>query len=403
MKNNPRIASLENQIHLLETIIAKIPGHIYWKDKEGKFLGCNDLQAVSAGYSTREEMVGKNDYDMPWRDQADQLREIDRQVMESGVMIVAEEESRLSSGKKAIFLSHKIPLRDDNNNTIGILGISIDITQQKEAEAREKNALEDAVTAKAKAQAEEEMRQAVMIFAGSIAHDLRTPLATVAQIGSCIETILPVLTESYQRAEEAELPLNGFLSPIQFDVLSRVPHNFATSVNDMNIFIDKTLNTLSRVVTDSLTKEDLELCSANYCIHNTLQRYPFAENEHQLVLWNRSSDFKFLGNPVLFIRVISNLLKNALYQIHQNKKGQITIATEQNGKVNIIRIRDTAGGAPPEVVENLFKGYKTTKKEGTGVGLAFCKLTLKSFGGNISCESVYGDYIEFILTFPMVS
>jgi nitrogen-specific signal transduction histidine kinase len=66
-------------------------------------------------------------------------------------------------------------------------------------------------------------------------------------------------------------------------------------------------------------------------------------------------------------------------------------------------LRRTAGGASPEVVENLFVGYQTTKEKGTGIGLAFCKMTIENFAGTITCKSVYGEYIEFILTFPHVS
>ncbi len=63
-------------------------------------------------------------------------------------------------------------------------------------------------------------------------------------------------------------------------------------------------------------------------------------------------------------------------------------------------VKDTAGSVNSTIVDNLFDSYQTTKQQGTGVGLAFCKLTMESFQGTISCHSVEGDHIEFVLSFP---
>jgi len=65
----------------------------------------------------------------------------------------------------------------------------------------------------------------------------------------------------------------------------------------------------------------------------------------------------------------------------------------------VLYFKDTAGGVTQETVDNIFNGYQTTKAEGTGVGLAFCKLTMQSFGGEMSCHLVDGDCIEFRLKF----
>lgn len=62
-------------------------------------------------------------------------------------------------------------------------------------------------------------------------------------------------------------------------------------------------------------------------------------------------------------------------------------------------VRDTAGGVTEDVIRQLFRGYKTTKKEGTGIGLVFCKNVMESFGGEITCHLVDGDKIEFRLNF----
>ncbi|HLX54223.1 MAG TPA: PAS domain-containing protein [Aquella sp.] len=118
----------------LEQILAVVPGHVYWKNLNSEFLGCNDLQAIDAGFKSRKEIVGLTDFDMPWRENADLLRKIDTEVIKTGKEIVTEESSKTYSGKDAIWLSTKKPLRNEKGKIIGIIGISLDITAQKEAE-----------------------------------------------------------------------------------------------------------------------------------------------------------------------------------------------------------------------------------------------------------------------------
>ncbi len=89
-----------------------------------------------------------------------------------------------------------------------------------------------------------------------------------------------------------------------------------------------------------------------------------------------------------------------MQQIEKNQGGKLFIQTERKGNMNYVRVKDTAGGASKAVAAHLFDGYKSTKNKGTGVGLAFCKLAMKSFSGDITCHSIEGDSIEFVLSFP---
>jgi len=68
--------------------------------------------------------------------------------------------------------------------------------------------------------------------------------------------------------------------------------------------------------------------------------------------------------------------------------------------VNRIVFRDTGEGIEQEDMEKIFEGFYTTREEGTGVGLAFCRRTMRSFGGDITCNSDPGGYAEFILELP---
>ena len=82
-----------------------------------------------------------------------------------------------------------------------------------------------------------------------------------------------------------------------------------------------------------------------------------------------------------------------------DRHGKILATTELQSEFNQLRFKDTAGGVDDEIVARLLEEFNTDKKEGTGIGLAFCKFTMRSFGGDITAHCVDGDCIEFILNF----
>jgi len=111
-------------------IIDALDASVYWKDLSGKYLGCNKYMEEMAGLS-RDQIIGMTDYSLPWTDQANELTRIDQLVIDNCKKYEIEERVFLSSGVFREFLSSKTPLFDDNGEVIGIIGVSIDITQNK--------------------------------------------------------------------------------------------------------------------------------------------------------------------------------------------------------------------------------------------------------------------------------
>jgi len=422
-KNRQRetVIALKKRIHMLEltqsrtenylnNIIRVIPANIYWKDLNYVILGGNLAHAIHAGFSDPKQVIGKTEHDFVWKGQAEEIINNDRLIIESGIGRQLEEEATLSDGKLHTFLTCKDPLRDKDNKIIGIIGVSTDITDFKDlqnelTQAKTLAAEVAACASDLKAATEEEMRKTVMILVGDIVHDLRSPITMIKVVADILESLLPNVLEIVEEAKSLGSTKINLLNQSNLDFLrNKTPIIcIQNSIVMMNEFINTTLAELAnahRAASSELTRDDLTQNSSSRVIHNTLRAYPFTTDERNKIKQNTTYDFHFMGNSILLMKVLFNLIKNAFQQIVLNGKGEVIIFTEKGEDYNLIRVKDTAGGAPPEVVAHFFKGYFTTKKNGTGIGLAFCKKTMNSFGGNIVCNSVYGESMEFILQFP---
>ena len=136
-KLTEKAATKEHLIHLithLDNIITSLPGCVYWKDTNGIYQGGSNYLAKIAGFESRMDIIGITDYDLPWKSEASVIRKNDLYVMKSKKTLELEESMTLTNGSSLILLTRKAPLRDRHENIIGILGISIDISERKEKE-----------------------------------------------------------------------------------------------------------------------------------------------------------------------------------------------------------------------------------------------------------------------------
>jgi PAS domain S-box-containing protein len=121
---------------LLEEVISHIPIYVFWKDREARYLNCNQRFASVAGVGNRENIVGKTDYELLWRrEDAELIRRNDFSVMTSGRPLLDVEETHLQAdGGTATFLTSRVPLKGESGEVIGVLGICSDITRRKREE-----------------------------------------------------------------------------------------------------------------------------------------------------------------------------------------------------------------------------------------------------------------------------
>jgi PAS domain S-box-containing protein len=127
--------ALRESRNLLQTVLDTIPARVFWKDRDLRYLGCNQPFALDAGFPSPEAMIGKDDYQMGWREQADLYRSDDRQVLESGKPKINYEEPQTTPDGRHIWLrTNKVPLQSTDGAIWGVLGTYEDITEYKQAE-----------------------------------------------------------------------------------------------------------------------------------------------------------------------------------------------------------------------------------------------------------------------------
>jgi PAS domain S-box-containing protein len=116
-------------------VLDTVPVRVFWKDRESRYLGCNLPFARDAGLDSPDGLLGKNDFDITWREQAELYRADDRKVMETGLSKIGYEEPQTTPKGDRIWLrTSKIPLKDAGGKVIGVLGTYEDITERKRVE-----------------------------------------------------------------------------------------------------------------------------------------------------------------------------------------------------------------------------------------------------------------------------
>ncbi len=230
-------------------------------------------------------------------------------------------------------------------------------------------------------------------LAGSIAHEMRNPLG---QIRNCLNGIQNLLPKRYH--EDTSEPCNGS----RLDRIYELVGHGQMAVKRGVQIIDMVLGEIRE---KPISPESFTYLSAGRVTANALDEYGYeSEQDRRRVHLDTQETFTFHGNETLFVFVLFNLLKNALFYFRTHPESEITVRLEKGAEHNRIFFRDTGPGIPSETLPHIFDNFYTTgKKGGTGLGLAYCKRVMQSFGGAIHCDSVEGKFTEFILSFPIVS
>lgn len=234
------------------------------------------------------------------------------------------------------------------------------------------NSMIDELEQSAAALAANERESAWREMAKQVAHEIKNPL-----------TPMRLSVQSFERKFENNDPHNPekikeFTMSLtqQIDTMSSIASAFSTYAN-MPAQKDETLNLIK------ITKLALDIFNEEYIIFNS-------EEKEIIVKLDR----------VQLIRVVTNLVKNAIQSVNENDAPRIELNVYSNNETAVIEVIDNGVGIPEENKERIFEPKFTTKSSGMGLGLAMVKSIIENYKGNITLESEVGKGSIFKVEFP---
>lgn len=374
---------LEHIVSYYEDIIACMPGNVYWLDKNGVTLGCNQNVLEMFGFRAVSEFKGMTFEDMGrvgnWSKEAEQKFKRDTlEVVETGRAKLNLEEPPIphSNGRSIYFLSSRVPLFDHQGKVIGVVGISIDITERKVMEESLRKAKEAAELAS----------QAKIEFLENMRHDIRTPLIGIVGFSD----IIKVESDSPKIKEYADNLVAS--SHALLELLNEVLEAIKVASGEIPIlkrkfdFKNRLLNVIK--LNQSKAKQKSLILTLNH--DEAIPRY-------------------LVGDSTRVHRIVLELVTNAL---NFTEKGAVKVTTQlakRNERDLIIKVivEDTGIGISLDKQQEIFVQFKRLTPsyegiyKGAGLGLAIIRQFVDELQGEIYVESKPQQGAKFTCVFPL--
>ncbi len=372
---------IQSQINLkasndmFQLVLEAIPSRVFWKDRDSRYLGCNLRFAKDAGKNTIQEVIGDFDDNLGWKEQAKLYKSDDQSVMNSGQpKIIYEEPQSRPSGQTNWLRTSKIPLRDAEDNIIGVLGTYEDITET----VRMREAFRHS-----------QKMDAIGRLAGGVAHDFNNMLSGI--IGYA-ELLAVELKDNPDLKQYADYILNtaGRSASLTQKLLafSRKSGGRSESVN-----VNNTITEAVSLLEQTIDKRIEILTQFNAARSNIMGDY----SQIQSIFIN-------LGVNARDAMPHGGTLSFQTDNIHLDESFCIRSQFElKPGEHICITVKDTGCGVDKEHLDKIFDPFFTTKEvgRGTGLGLSAIYGTVQEHQGAVQVSSEPNRGSEFRVYLPV--
>ncbi len=361
----------------LQAVMYHLPQAIFWKDRDSKYLGCNYRLALDSGFDSPEDLIGKNDFDMPWAQYAQDYQSDDRQVMETDTPKLNIEEPLVKAdGTPSWLRTNKVPLHDSENRVVGVLCSYEDVTEQKLAEAAIHEARREADAA----------NMAKSEFLSRMSHELRTPLNAILGFGQLLnrQDLKPVQHESIGYILKGGHHLLSLINEV-LDIARIEAGHIELSIEP--IALHEVVSEVCALVRPLADQNDIRLVNDLTGRSNDLMGHPHVMADRQRLK-----------------QVIINLLSNAIKYNRRGGEVIISVSLVPDSRTQL-RVQDSGLGLSPEDVQKLFTPFERLNAanleiEGTGLGLVLSKRIVTAMNGTLGVESVLGQGSTFWVELP---
>ncbi|PCH49464.1 MAG: hypothetical protein COC22_06490, partial [Flavobacteriaceae bacterium] len=355
---------------VLRKVLDNIPIRVYWKDRESRFLGCNKYFYEALFFKSDKDVIGKTDYDFNSKKVADITRNDELEIMNTGIPKLKFSETFIDNGKQVIFSSNKLPFVDQNNEIIGIIGTSNDITERVKSNEKLKIATDVAIAA----------NLSKSTFLANMSHEIRTPMNAILGYSQLLQDDDNLTKNQQENLQTINRSGEHLLSLINNILdMSKIEAGRIT-LNLINFNLYELLKEVEQLFALKAVEKNIEL---SFTIDTDIPKFICADE----------SKIK---------QITINLIGNAL---KFTTEGFVRIYVENNSENKILfKVKDSGKGIAKEEHTAVFKPFEQAQKGtntegGTGLGLAISKKLANLMQGDISVESEYGKGSEFFFTF----
>jgi two-component system, OmpR family, aerobic respiration control sensor histidine kinase ArcB len=387
--------------NLVKTMVSILPGNFWWKDLQGRYLGCDKSVLNSIGLDNEEAVIGKTDYELPWVELADKLVQGDKKVLESKQAITIEENVFTPSGEVKNFLVTKAPLLDAMCNVIGTVGMSVDTTKRAELEDELKQAIRESESA----------NKVKNEFIANMSHDLRTPMTGVMGVLTELDCIVADLRSVLQEEPGIAVKKVATLAG-QMEKYVSIAQK---SADELLVLFNEILESIR------LESGAIEEGAEHFILHHAIERSAHLlgatadQKGLELSITVDAGVPKYVhGKRRSLERALVNLVSNALKFTASGSvivtAGILAQNTAKVGDTVMLQlcVKDTGVGIPKDKFEKIFENFSRLTSsyqgvfKGSGLGLYAVKRYVENLQGKISVDSTVGIGTRFTLDIPFV-
>ncbi len=371
---------LLNEKQFIEDILYNLPGLIYWKNRDSQYMGFN-RNVVELSQLSRKQLRGKSDRELNWgKDQSEAFHKDDLEVIEHGINKITEHQIPIKRRDEEYMVvrTEKSRLFNRDGDIVGVLGVALDVTDQK---ILEKKLLEEK-------EKSEKLARAKTDFICNIEHDLRTPFSGIYTISSMLlgketdqekqEYLKAIVVSAkelldycngvidYSRLESGSAPL----IERKFDL-----KNMMTKIMDME--------------SPAAVSKQIEL------------QLDYPETYPTVVL---GDDFRL---RCIMINLISNAVKFTKHGFIKIKADVIQKTGEERSAVFKIMVEDSGIGIPSDKLDSIYEKFQRLTPSnkgiyrGLGLGLTSVKKFVAELEGEIDVISCLNKGTTFVVTLVM--
>lgn len=231
-------------------------------------------------------------------------------------------------------------------------------------------------------------------FGAGIAHEMRNPLSGLLTSIDVMQSILPNPKSGVQKGQYA-------LSNEEVIQLREVGDEAMEIIHSGNETIDLLLTSIDE---NRVSRSTFKKHSAQAVVEDAIDSFNYKRTaDKSAISLDVQSNFEFLGSDTLLKYVMYNLFKNAFH--HRSPEDfHIHVTMFSDEVTNQIMVTDNGSGISSDIIRRIFQDFYTTGQSGNyGLGLPFCKKVMRSFGGEIKCQSEVEQWTQFTMTFPSLA